>query len=458
MAEYRRFISYIYAYEGDMKTKNVGFAKIEARGGQCRISVSIKGAYECSGRELNLYGYGNLSDSFLLVPLGRIPVRNGVGEAVFGKQEDDLSGSGFGLDFVRGLYLRSQASARKSYLTTWDDAIIHISSLREAPVAGEDWRGGQGLLLKAAEAAGRQPDDQIDDHGLDEMELLEAGPEREEPEETGAEEAESEELRPEEPKLEEPRLEEAESEEPRLEEAESEEPRLEEAESEEPELGETELEEMKPETADSTEQEPEEAQPEPEEDMVAGMEEPEDEVEMTAVEEAETEAAVSAEVSELLETYTENEPKAPNQDEEQSDTFSGRMPDDFYYREGFMELPLWDCLKKVLPRKRILAEEGWEVLQIHLQDIGRLPKENWPYGNNSFVLHGYYQYRYLILARRKRVKREKFQTEYQYILGVPGIFKPQEKFMASMFGLPDFKKATGRREENFGFWCGSIQL
>ncbi len=454
MAEYRRFISYIYAYEGDMKTKNVGFAKIEARGGQCRISVSIKGAYECSGRELNLYGYGNLSDSLLLVPLGRIPVRNGVGEAVFGKQEDDLSGSGFGLDFVRGLYLRSQASARKSYLTTWDDAIIHISSLREAPVAGENWRGGQGLLLKAAEAAGRQPDDQEDDHrpeeeeadflsGMDpespeekelgETELLTAGPESEGPEEAGAEETESEDLRPEEPRLEEPG-------------------------PEEPELGETELEEARLETADSAEPEPE------------------DEVEMTAVAEAETEAAVSAEVSELLETYaddspaleredekkpfiqTENEQKASDQDEEQSDTFSGRMPDDFYYREGFMELPLWDCLKKVLPRKRILAEEGWEVLQIHLQDIGRLPKENWPYGNNSFVLHGYYQYRYLILARRKRVRREKFQTEYQYILGVPGIFKPQEKFMASMFGLPDFKKATGRREENFGFWCGSIQL
>ena len=61
MAEYRRFISYIYAYEGDMKTKNVGFAKIEARSGQCRISISIKGAYECSGQELDLYGYGCVS-------------------------------------------------------------------------------------------------------------------------------------------------------------------------------------------------------------------------------------------------------------------------------------------------------------------------------------------------------------------------------------------------------------
>ena len=134
------------------------------------------------------------------------------------------------------------------------------------------------------------------------------------------------------------------------------------------------------------------------------------------------------------------------------------MPENFYFREGFLELPLWECLKKILPRKRILAEEGWEVLQIHIQDIGRLPRENWPYGNNSFVLHGYFQYQYLILARRKRTQTKRFQSGYQYILGVPGIFKPQEKFMASMFGVPEFKRALGNKNEDFGFWCGSVQM
>ena len=37
MANYRRLISYIYAYEGGTKGKNVGFAKIENRKDQCRI-------------------------------------------------------------------------------------------------------------------------------------------------------------------------------------------------------------------------------------------------------------------------------------------------------------------------------------------------------------------------------------------------------------------------------------
>ena len=42
MSDYRRLISYIYAYEGGVKGKNIGYAKVEIRGGQCRIQVNVK--------------------------------------------------------------------------------------------------------------------------------------------------------------------------------------------------------------------------------------------------------------------------------------------------------------------------------------------------------------------------------------------------------------------------------
>ena len=45
MSDYRRLISYIYAYEGGVKGKNIGFAKLEARGGQCRIQVNVRRIY-----------------------------------------------------------------------------------------------------------------------------------------------------------------------------------------------------------------------------------------------------------------------------------------------------------------------------------------------------------------------------------------------------------------------------
>ena len=45
MSNYRRLISYIYAYEGGIKGKNVGFAKLEVRNGQCKIQVNVRNIY-----------------------------------------------------------------------------------------------------------------------------------------------------------------------------------------------------------------------------------------------------------------------------------------------------------------------------------------------------------------------------------------------------------------------------
>ena len=42
MSAYHRLISYIYAYEGGIKGKNTGFAKLETRGTSCRIQVSVR--------------------------------------------------------------------------------------------------------------------------------------------------------------------------------------------------------------------------------------------------------------------------------------------------------------------------------------------------------------------------------------------------------------------------------
>ena len=65
MSNYQRLISYIYEYEGGNKGRNVGFAKLETRGGQCKVTVSIKKIYVgaecgiciCEKRGLRVQGY-----------------------------------------------------------------------------------------------------------------------------------------------------------------------------------------------------------------------------------------------------------------------------------------------------------------------------------------------------------------------------------------------------------------
>lgn len=76
--------------------------------------------------------------------------------------------------------------------------------------------------------------------------------------------------------------------------------------------------------------------------------------------------------------------------------------------------------------------------------------------SNSFLQHGFHNYRHLLLG--------KIRNRNQYILGVPGLYDQQERFMAGMFGFPNFKPARnldgvmaaqaperGTRAQ-FGYW------
>lgn len=99
-------------------------------------------------------------------------------------------------------------------------------------------------------------------------------------------------------------------------------------------------------------------------------------------------------------------------------------------------------------------DEISECVRIEPQDIGAFPIENWVLGNNSFLLHGYYNYRHLIFARRKS------QNGSQYIIGVPGFFQSREKFMAKLFGFEDFKPIKEKEPVlgEFGYWYTTINI
>mgnify|MGYP003374587694 FL=1 len=117
---------------------------------------------------------------------------------------------------------------------------------------------------------------------------------------------------------------------------------------------------------------------------------------------------------------------------------------------------LWDSLKKIYPKMQEFDyESGCEILAIKPKDIGLLPIENWILGSNSFLLHGYYNYRYLIL-----VQLTEKDGKNRYLLGVPGHYYNNDKYMASMFGFPGFVLSKKQPTENgrFGYWYTNITL
>lgn len=68
--------------------------------------------------------------------------------------------------------------------------------------------------------------------------------------------------------------------------------------------------------------------------------------------------------------------------------------------------------------------------------------------NNSFLLHGFYNYRYIILGKEK-----------DYYLGVPGVFYEREKMVAQMFGFEAFECPGGNvRAGEFGYYLRKVEI
>ena len=74
--------------------------------------------------------------------------------------------------------------------------------------------------------------------------------------------------------------------------------------------------------------------------------------------------------------------------------------------------------------------------RIAITDIRSLPSRNWHLCNNSFLVHGFFCYHYLIL------KTVNALDGTQIYLGVPGIYASQERMMALLFGFNDFEVDT----------------
>lgn len=102
-------------------------------------------------------------------------------------------------------------------------------------------------------------------------------------------------------------------------------------------------------------------------------------------------------------------------------------------------LEIWQAMQK--NKLSVQINEAVSAIQIELKDLRELPKQYWYLGNNSFLLHGFFNYRYLLLGRL---------PDESFFLGVPGVYQKQERVMAAIFGFPGFLAAGemhGQRPE-----------
>ena len=110
---------------------------------------------------------------------------------------------------------------------------------------------------------------------------------------------------------------------------------------------------------------------------------------------------------------------------------------------------IWEQFLKSHPASMPFSEKNITCIKIELKDIRELPRKYWYLGNNSFLLHGSFNYRYLVLGKIEE------DNEDKWFLGVPGIYQNQERVMAIIFGFPEFMPE--QVENRFGCWYRFIE-
>lgn len=157
MNQYERIVAYIHQYQDGNKGANVGYAKIEKRGDNCRIQAQLRSRY--ISKSPRIFLFKQMENGIFTVPLGEMTIN---GNEVLYKGNTEVSkvfGSELSLEEVDGLLIYIQ---RKLYFaTSWKNDRIYLG----------DWRldnGEQELAetmeisddKKAAEEVGEETEGQ----------------------------------------------------------------------------------------------------------------------------------------------------------------------------------------------------------------------------------------------------------------------------------------------------------
>ena len=452
MSAYHRLISYIYAYEGGIKGKNTGFAKLETRGTSCRIQVSVRRVF-AGGSPIGVYLLAGQEE----IRIGTLFVRGGNGEFRAVVNCENIEGSGCNMEECCGLTLHETDSAWRAYTTIWEDAVAHAAEVELADVTAEKVREQEAEKEEATRKLAENVSGEVNSASVGKEKLDEAS------ELTRSGEMESQDTSTETEKKEAVNINETDFG--------ISQPQSEKLEDSNLEIFEdTETMEAVPdisETSDHQEVEiVQEAQTEtPQESFQESNQEAQTETPQESSQESNQEAQTEARRKDSQESTREVRKEAlPDSPPDHQEAFqpgsqNQKQPQPDSSKEFPKEDPaesLWNRLRAAYPKVSAFeCADGCEILVIKPQDIGLLPRENWVYGNNSFLLHGYYNYRYLILARLG-----KSGERGRYILGVPGHYGNNEKYMAAMFGFDRFVRSTRQppRDSRFGYWYTDLNF
>lgn len=321
MSEFHRIVTYLYLYENNKKTRNVGYAKIENKDTQCRVEIHMKNTGSIA-KDIPVYFYAQDNDNFFGILLDSVTFAHGTGEFKKTLNSDNLFDTGYSISRIKGIFL--PISDKEMILSQWDDDIFQRSAFVPlgASVGESSHNSNFDGNIESNHSA--ESDGDVDSSRISELD-------------GNIESSHNSELNGD---------------------------------------------------VDSSHN-------------------------------SELQAAEAAPELSLQKSV--------------SDSSSPRWD---FIMENFSSVTPFP------------TEDSFDWVQLELKDLRLLPNSYWYLGNNSFLLHGFFNYHHLLLGKKGD------DSSCQYILGVPGVFQNPERVMAAIFGFPEFRSTSQETHKlgQFGYW------
>lgn len=388
MADYKRLVSYIYAYPGGVRDKNVGFAKAEVRNGQFKLTVSVKGVYTDTPELFGVYvmvdGKKHQPGGFTLLKTGTVMVNQGIGQYQDLFNPMNINQSGYTFEDISGIALARENEDFYRMFSLWEDCILNTEDITfaqpEAAAASNPVAQADSEEVSVKEQVNRTTGQEAERKSV-EM----SGNVRES--ETVRRNAED--------------------------------------------VSENEVEDVVEAAVTSKPATPESAQS-------AGQQA--DLQQETAQMKAQQVRAMEA-VQELLFRNTNPQGTMPQNTKLQNAKLQEEMP---AFEKVFINRDFIDAFED---------DYFYDCVEVTPELLKQLPIEDDAVVNNSFLVHGYYNFKHILFG-----KVCENDNNTRYFIGVPGMYCNRERFMASMFGFCNFKKSHRSDYSNpyFGYWYQEI--
>lgn len=453
MADYHRFVAYIYEYVNGKKIQNAGFAKIELRNGICRIQIHIQNVRMLDGKT-EVFGIvrqpkESRKNNPIILLIGEGQTQGSGFDRRFTVPEEPFVEESCRFEQVCGIYIRSQSG--RNWMTVFDDEPIAIENLGKPEEAvaeiEEEMTETEEKTVKENEP--EEENIKIKENKKSEKTFEQNEYEKiEEPEKTEAKD------------LQESQIEKAENEQKEASEIEK---------AEEPEKSEPSEENINSDISEYAKAEPEITAEEMQEEIFSKevAEEIPEKVSMKDRSEKISEETFQKEVSEKIsqelqdavsqkerpkETDEEIPPKETvEESESESRIKSAETENKCQGCEPGTDTRWNRATARYIHFQPVQDEKIEDAIRIQPSDLKILWQKGLRQGSNSFLMHGYYQHQHLLIGKSK---------EGGYVLGIPGFYG--EKNMAEMFGFPEFRRAKADqtseiKEQTFGYWCKNLE-